>query len=247
MLKQDERKAVARQLHDARALARQGDKPEHGSLGADVLRKGGALRRLLRWLALALLAFLALLLVLAFRLLLGVVGFLIEAHDDVERAVFEVREGVAGIDNLRGEERRHVGLGVFRQVGALLVGELVGTNVRDPHLAQQQANLLESALVGGVELMTAQIDGAKLLGGRHVGLGIDDMLLHERQVGQAADAHHEEFLQVAPEDGDEVQALQKWNRLVGALLEHALVEVEPRQLAVLQIGCGIASCGNDLV
>ena len=228
-------------------MTRQGDKPEHGSLGADVLRKGGVLRRFLRRLALALLAFLALLLLLAFCLLLGVVGFLIEAHDDVERAVFEVREGVAGVDNLRGEERRHVGLGVFRQVGALLVGELVGANVRDPHLAQQQANLLEGALVGGVELMAAQVDGAKLLGGRHVGLGIDDVLLHERQVGQAADAHHEEFLQVAPEDGDEVQALQKRNRLVGALLEHALVKVKPRQLAVLQIGCGIASCGNDLV
>ena len=164
---------------------------------------------------------------LAFCLVLGVVGFFVETHDDVERAVFQMREGVAGIDDLRGEERCHVGFGVFCQVGALLIGELVGTNMRDPDLVQQQANLLEGAFVGRVELVAAQVDSAKLLGGRHVGLGIDDVLLHERQVGQAADAHHEEFLQVAPEDGDEVQTLQKRDRLVGALFEYALVEVEP--------------------
>ena len=180
MLKQDERKAIAWQLHNARALARQGDEPEHGSLGTDVLRKGGDLRRLLRWLALALLAFLALLLVLAFCLVLGVVGFFVEAHDDVERAVFQMREGVAGIDDLRGEERCHVGFGVFCQVGTLLIGELVGTNVRDPDLVQQQSNLLEGAFVGRVELVAAQVDSAKLLRRRHVGLGIDNVLLHER-------------------------------------------------------------------
>ena len=112
MLKQDERKAIARQLHDARALARQGDEPEHGSLGTDVLRKGRALRRLFRRLGLALLTFLVLLLVPAFGLLLRVVGLLVEAHNDVERAVFQVGEGVARIDDLRGEERRHVRLGV---------------------------------------------------------------------------------------------------------------------------------------
>ena len=41
------------------------------------------------------------------------------------------------------------------------------------------------------------------------------------------DAHHEELLQVAPEDGDEVQALKQGHRLVGALVEHALIEREP--------------------
>ena len=129
MLKQDEGKTIARQLHNARALARQGDEAEHGSLGADVLRKGGVLRGFFRRLPLAFLAFLSLLLVLAFCLVLGVVGFFVETHDDVERAVFEMREGVAGIDDLRGEERCHVGFGVFCQVGALLIGELIEIEV----------------------------------------------------------------------------------------------------------------------
>ena len=50
---------------------------------------------------------------------------------------------------------------------------------------------------------------------------------NERVLEQGADAHHEEFLQVAPKDGDEVQTLQKRDRLVGTLFEYALVEVEP--------------------
>ena len=154
---------------------------------------------------------------------------------------------MARVDDLRREEWRHVDLGIFGEKRALLGGELIGADMGDAYLAQKRANLLKGALVGGVEFVAAQVDGAKLLGGRHVGLGVDDVLLHERQVGQAADAHHEELLQVAPEDGDEVQALQQGDRLVGALLEHALVEGEPGKLAVLQVWRGIARCGNDLV
>ena len=64
---------------------------------------------------------------------------------------------------------------------------------------------------------------------------VADLLLDERKVGQAADAHHEELLEVAREDGDERKTLEQRNVAVFALIEHALIEREPRKLAILHI------------
>ena len=58
-------------------------------------------------------------------------------------------------------------------------------------------------------------------------------------VVQAGDAHHEELVEVVRRDRGELQALEQ--RDVGVLgeLEHALVELQPRQLAVeVQLGIG---------
>src|SRR5204863_6312258 len=51
-------------------------------------------------------------------------------------------------------------------------------------------------------------------------------------VVQTGDAHHEELVEVRRPDREELRALEQWDRLVLGELEHAVVEVEPRQLAV---------------
>ena len=102
-------------------------------------------------------------------------------------------------------------------------------------LGKETPNGFVGFLVVGVQLVAAGVDGLQLLSRRHAGFRIDDGLLQQRQVGERADAHHEEFLQVAPEDGDEIQALEQRHRGIGALVEHALVEIEPRELTVLHI------------
>ena len=48
----------------------------------------------------------------------------------------------------------------------------------------------------------------------------------------AGDADHEELVEVGDEDRQELQPLDQRHRLVLGELEHAIVEVEPRQLAV---------------
>ena len=57
---------------------------------------------------------------------------------------------------------------------------------------------------------------------------------------QAGDADHEELVEVRRRDGGELDALEQRHRRVGGFLEHALVERQPRQLAVDEAGC--ASC-----
>ena len=48
----------------------------------------------------------------------------------------------------------------------------------------------------------------------------------------AGDAHHEELVEVRRGDRGELDALEQRRRRIGRLLEHALVERQPRQLAV---------------
>ena len=53
-----------------------------------------------------------------------------------------------------------------------------------------------------------------------------DLVVH------AGHPHHEELVQVGDEDGQELHALHQRERLVLGQLEHAIVEVEPGELAV---------------
>ncbi len=230
MLEQDELEAFARQLDDARGLARHGQNADGHPLGAKVLGLFACGRGRLDGFF-DLLGFLPLVLLLA----LLRAYFLIKAHNDVQRPVFQVGEGVARVDDLRGKERHDVDTRVVGQKRALLVVEVGGAQVLDLVLGKLVAHVLVGAFLNRVQLVAARMDGGKLLGGGHARFRIEHLLLQKRQVGQAADAHHEELLQVRPEDADEVQALEQRNALVGALVEHALVEGEPGQLAVLHI------------
>ena len=53
---------------------------------------------------------------------------------------------------------------------------------------------------------------------------------------QAGHSHHEELVQIGGEDGAELHALEQRHLLVGHELEHAGVELDPRQLAVEESG-----------
>ena len=51
-------------------------------------------------------------------------------------------------------------------------------------------------------------------------------------VAQTRDAHHVVLVEVCRVDRAELDALEQWGPLVLGQLQHALVEVEPRQLAI---------------
>ena len=143
------------------------------------------------------------------------------------------------VDNLRRQEGLDVELHESRQVVALFVGQVVGAQVAHAFLGKRPAHVLVVAFLDGIQLAATLVDSLDLLDGGHAGLGIDDRRVDVAQVGQAAHAHHEELLQVGPEDGYEVQALEQGHRFVRALVQHALVEGEPGQLAVLHEDMGV--------
>ena len=78
-------------------------------------------------------------------------------------------------------------------------------------------------------------DGLELLLRGLAGAAVDVLLLHQGHVVQGAHPDHEELVQVAGEDGGELQPLHQGDALVLGLLQHPLVEAQPGQLPVLGI------------
>ena len=72
--------------------------------------------------------------------------------------------------------------------------------------------------------------------GEHIVRGAADVRRHgesgEDAALEARDAHHEELVEVAREDREEVRALEDRQPLILGQFEHALVEREPAELAV---------------
>ncbi len=217
MLEQDELEAAPGKLDDALALVGQGDKPQDHAFSAALV---------LLFLRLVLLLFLAFFLVC----------LVVEPDQDVQLPVFQVGERVARVYDLRRQERLDIVFHEPEQVVALFFGKVVGAQVTHAFLGKLAANVLVSGFLDGVQLVAAFVDGFDLGVGGHAGLRVDHRRLDVGQVCEAADAHHEEFLEVAPENGYEIQSLEQRHRFVGTLVEHALVEGEPGELAVLHVG-----------
>src|SRR5262249_49159372 len=146
--------------------------------------------------------------------------------------VEQVREGMAGVDGQGREDREDLFAKDRAEVAALDLGEVA-------HAAQEDAFTLEGGQDGvetGIGLVAQPghlaDDLLEDLFDRHaVGAGAEgdaelDLLL------DAADADHEELVEVGLEDGEEFQALQQRNVRALGLLEHAAVELQPAQLTV---------------
>ena len=118
----------------------------------------------------------------------------------------------------------------------LLFVELAELEPADAGLRQLAFQVLVNGFLDGVQLAYARIDGVELLIGGHERLGVEKLFIHQGKVDQASDANHEEFSQVAFEDGYELEPFQQGNGRVCTLIEHPLVEFEPGKLAILHEG-----------
>ncbi len=177
VLQQDESVAAVRGLErdDALAVARHGD-DAHDDVGGRL----GAGR-------------LALLLGL---LLVGLIGFclVIKAYGDVEGTVFQVGEGMEGVDDLGRHQRQHVSLHMLVKLGQLLRGQLVGIELVDAcglKLVAQAAKVFGGL---GCQFAHAGVHRFQLLRGGHARFTVVYRFLGKLQVTQATHAHHEEFL-----------------------------------------------------
>ena len=89
----------------------------------------------------------------------------------------------------------------------------------------------------GCQLLDALVDlEQRLL--RRAAVGRTDRHACDHLVEQARDANHEELVEVVREDAAELDPFEQRLVGVGGQLEHPLVEVEPRELAIQQIRAG---------
>ncbi len=159
----------------------------------------------------------------------------LDAQHDVQHVVGQVRERVVHVDHLGRQHGQHVIYKIFIQELFVRPGERVRLAARHAEPAQRVLDLAEGLVALLIERRDRLEDFGELALGRPAALVVDVLLLHEGDIGQAADADHKEFVQVALEDGHEFQALVQRDAGVLRLLQHTLVKTQPGKLAVLCI------------
>jgi hypothetical protein len=140
--------------------------------------------------------------------------------------------GCPGVEGERRQHRPDVCLEEAGEIGRHGRRVVVGLEEVDALGCEQRAQLVFPAALHVVEHQArAPANGHELLlGVQAVGGDVFEagaVLLEKRR-----DPHHEELVEVAADDGEELDALEQRVRRVEGLVEHALVELEPAQLAV---------------
>ena len=153
-------------------------------------------------------------------------------HAQREREPGDVRKRLPGPDR----ERRQHRVDVPREHG-LEALQLLGRALLDGHdldalggERRAQLALPELGLAAG-QLGHARLEGGQRLGRREP-VGRPDGEPGSLLVHQAGDAHHEELVEVGGEDRAELHPLEQRLLLLGCQVEHARVELDPRELAV---------------
>ena len=117
-----------------------------------------------------------------------------------------------------------------RELRRLQAADAAGPQIRDDLL-------LKDGVLAGDEAFGALPDQVQLLLGRQARYvaRAPAFFLHELQ---AAHAHHEELVQIRRCDGQELRPLQHRQGFASRFLQHALIESQPRKLAVDEVGFG---------
>ena len=160
------------------------------------------------------------------------VGRVADHHRQVQRQPADVGERVGRVHRQGGEHREDLVAEVLLEPPGVLVGQLVPVHDPDAVVLQPRGDVLEEALRLPLhQVLRAAGDQLDLLAdGQPVG-GADG------QAGalpalEAGDADHEELIEVAGEDREELDPLQQGQGLVLGQFEYPGVEVQPGQFPV---------------
>ena len=142
---------------------------------------------------------------------------------------------MAGIHHLRGEDRLHLIPKPVLHLLALLGVHLLHRQPADVAGPQPAFQLLHHLVPLLVQVACRLKDGLKLLLRRLPGAAVNMGLLHQGHVIERAHPDHEKLVQIAGEDGGELQPFKEGDPLVPRLVHDPLVEAQPGQLPILSI------------
>ena len=157
----------------------------------------------------------------------------LELRADIRLLIFQKRERMVLIDDLRREHRHDLCAKVLLQKSRLLVIERVNIEMPDTftrHIRGQPPVCLILACDQRARLCENRF---QLLCGTHAAFIIDCIRLDHRRVRQGTDADHEKFIEIAAENRYEFQSFQQRDRCFIGLLKHTLVKFEPAQFPVV--------------
>ena len=154
-----------------------------------------------------------------------------QLQGDREAEIGNERERVRRVDGERGQQREDMGEEIVFKPGALRLGDVRAVDQHDTGLGKRGTQLTPLLLLILDQHHHRLGDPHQLLGGRQpFGALAGDAGSNLRP--QAGHAHHEELVDVVRRDRQEFQPLQQRMAAIGQFLEHAAIEIEPRELAI---------------
>ncbi len=154
-----------------------------------------------------------------------------ELQRDGEAEIGNERERVRRIDRERRQQRKDLPQEVLLEPGPFPLGDIRPVDQHDPLLRQHLAQFAPALLLVAGQHRNRLGDAHQLLGRRQPVRALEgDAFAH--LAAQAGDADHEEFVEVVGRDRQKPHPLQQRMGLVGGLLEHPAVEMQPGQFPV---------------
>src|SRR5262249_33430684 len=158
-----------------------------------------------------------------------------DRRDQAERAIAEVRKGMARIDGQRRDDRVQDAPEVVLQELALLARRLLRPDDRDALGGEEWLDFLqEAAMLLVDQLMDSTGDGGEG-GGRGQAIRARGHVARAKLPLEIGDPDHEELVEIRAEDREELHTLQKRDARILRLLEDTTVELEPGELAIDQV------------
>jgi hypothetical protein len=154
-----------------------------------------------------------------------------QLQGDGEAEIGNERERMRRVDRERGQQRENVAEKIIFEPGFLRLGDVWGVDQRDAGLGERRAQLAPLRLLVLGQDRHRLGDAHQLLGGgQALGTLLGDAGAH--LCAKAGNAHHEELVEVVGGDRQELEPFQERMAAIGGFLQHAAVEIKPRQLAV---------------
>ena len=142
---------------------------------------------------------------------------------------------MVGVHDLRRQDGQDLVLEVLLHILLLRRLQLLKIQPAHPVRVELPLNIrigLFPFLIKGGHRLQDLLD---LLSRGHAGAAVPGLGVGMGHVKKAPHPDHEELVQVAGENSHELHPLQKGNRDVPCLLQHPLVEFQPRQFSILGI------------
>ena len=153
----------------------------------------------------------------------------------MQHLALKVRERMVRVHNLRRENRRNNILEIPLDVFLFVRRKRIHCQSAQTDRTQFAVHIGERRVTTCIEWLNRLVDQMQLLFGGQTGFAVGMLFVHGGHVAQAADADHEELIQITGKDCEEFEALEQRHVLILRLGEHAGVELQPRKLTVLGV------------
>ena len=150
----------------------------------------------------------------------------------IDALVFQERKCLLFADDETGQQRQVVLPEQLFQFGTAFFLHMGKVQQTDPLLCKLFQQTIISSVPAGCQLVDKSQRCIDLFAAGHIRLIFPCVFVQQHLVLQAADAHHEKFIQIALENRQKTQPFTQRQTGILCLLQNAFVEPQPRKLTV---------------